>query len=67
MSKCLNFQGRCSSISQKCEWKSGPDDSVLIMTLLILDDMIVVETVCLWTIVVCYHGGCDPLVVTICH
>jgi hypothetical protein len=29
--------------------------------------MIVVETVCLWTVVVCYCGGCDPLVVTVCH
>jgi hypothetical protein len=37
------------------------------MILLISYDMIVVETVCLWTIVVCYCGGCDPLVVTVCH
>jgi hypothetical protein len=29
--------------------------------------MIVVETVCLWKVVVCYCGGCDPLVVIVCH
>jgi hypothetical protein len=41
------FEGRCSSISQICEWKNGLDDSVCIMILLISDEMIVVETVCL--------------------
>jgi hypothetical protein len=45
----------------------GPNDSVCIMTLLIPYDMIVVENVCLWKVVVCYYGGCDPLVVTMCH
>jgi hypothetical protein len=34
---------------------------------LISDDVIVVETACLWTIVVCYCGRCDPLAVTVCH
>jgi hypothetical protein len=29
--------------------------------------MIVVETICLWKVVVCYGGGCAPLVVTVCH
>jgi hypothetical protein len=33
----------------------------------ISDDMITVETVCLWTVVVCHYGGCVPLVVTMCH
>jgi hypothetical protein len=42
----------------RCEWKSGPYDSVHIMTLLISDDMIVVEIVCLWKVVVFYCGGC---------
>jgi hypothetical protein len=37
------------------------------MTLLISDDMIVVDIVCLWIVVVCYCGGCAPLVVTVCH
>jgi hypothetical protein len=66
----LPYEGRCSSRSHRCEWKNGPDDSVCIMILLcrlISDDMIVVETVCLWTVVVCYCGGCVPLVVTMCH
>jgi hypothetical protein len=70
MADVLLSEGRCSSISHRCEWKNGPDDSVCIMILLcrlISDDMIVVETVCLWTIVVCYCGGCDPLIVTMCH
>jgi hypothetical protein len=31
------------------------------------DDMIVVETVCLWTVDVCYGGGWVPLVVTMFH
>jgi hypothetical protein len=43
------------------------DNSICIMILLISNDMIVVETVCLWKIVVCYCGECDPLVVTVCH
>jgi hypothetical protein len=46
----------------------GPDDSVCIMILLcrlVSDDMIAVETVCLWTVVVCHSGGCVPLVVTV--
>jgi hypothetical protein len=34
---------------------------------LISDDMIVEETVCLGTVAICYCGGCDPLVVTVCH
>jgi hypothetical protein len=40
---------------------------MILLCRLISDDMIVVETVCLWTIVVCYRGGCDPLVVIVCH
>jgi hypothetical protein len=67
MADVLLYEGRCSSRYHRCEWKNGPDDSVCIMILLISDDMIIVETVCLWTIVVCYYGGCDPLVVTVCH
>jgi hypothetical protein len=67
----LLYEGRCSSRSHRCEWKNGPDDSVYIMILflcrLISDDMIAMETVCLWTIDVCYYGGCVPLVVTMCH
>jgi hypothetical protein len=64
------FEGRCSSRSHRCEWKNGLDDSVCIMILLcklISDGMIAVEIVCLWTVVVCYCGGCVPLVVTMCH
>jgi hypothetical protein len=34
---------------------------------LISDDMIAMETVCLWKIDVCYCGGCVPLVVSMCH
>jgi hypothetical protein len=34
---------------------------------LISDDMISMETVCLWTVDVCFCGGCVPLVVTMCH
>jgi hypothetical protein len=70
MADVLLSEGRCSSRSHRCEWKNGPDDSVCIMILLcrlISDDMIVVETVCLWTVVVCHCGGCIPLVVTMCH
>jgi hypothetical protein len=66
----LLSEGRFSSISHRCEWRNGLYDSVCIMILLcklISDDMIVVETVYLWTIVVCYCGGCVPLVVTMCH
>jgi hypothetical protein len=62
---------RCSSRSHRCEWKNGPDDSVYIMILflckLISDDMIAMETVCLWTVDVCYCGGCVPLIVIACH
>ena len=32
-----------------------------------IDDMIDVEIVCLQTVVLCYYGGCDRLVVTVCH
>ena len=32
-----------------------------------IDDMFTVETLCLWTVVVCHCGGCVPLVVTMCH
>jgi hypothetical protein len=60
MADVLLYEGRCSSISHRCEWKNGPDDSVCIMILLIPDDMIIVETISLWTVVVCYYGGCDP-------
>jgi hypothetical protein len=72
MTDFLPSEGRSSSTYHICEWKNGPDDSVYIMTLfflcrLILDVMIYMETVCLWTIDVCYCGGCVPLVVTMCH
>ena len=70
MADVLLFEGKFSSISHRCEWKNGPDDSVCIMMLLcrlISNDMIVVETVCFWTLVVCYCGGCDLLVVIVCH
>jgi hypothetical protein len=66
----LLSEGICSSRSHRCEWKNGPDDSVCIMIFLcrlISDDIIVVDIVCLWTVVVCYCGGCDPLIVTVCH
>jgi hypothetical protein len=67
----LLYEGKCSSISHRCEWKNGLDDSVYIMIFflcrLISDDMIAMETVCLWTVDVCYCGGCVPLVVTMCH
>jgi hypothetical protein len=67
----LLYEGRCSSRSHRCEWKNGPDDSVYIMILflcrLISDDMISMDTVCLWTIDVCYYDGSVPLVVTMCH
>jgi hypothetical protein len=61
-------EGRFSSKSHRCEWKNDLDDLVCIMVLLcrlISDDMIIVETVCLWTVVVCHCGGCVPLVVTV--
>jgi hypothetical protein len=70
MADVLPFEGRCSSRSHRCEWKNGPDYLVCIMILLyrlILDDMITLETVCLWTVVVCHCVGCVPLFVTICH
>jgi hypothetical protein len=70
MADVLLYEGRCSSISHRCEWKNGPDDSVCIMILLfrsISDDMIAVEIVCLLTIAVCQCDGCGPLVVTMCH
>jgi hypothetical protein len=40
---------------------------MILLCRLISDDMIVMETVCLWIVVVCYCGGCDPLVVIVCH
>jgi hypothetical protein len=65
------FEGKFSSISHRCEWKHGPDDSVYMITLflcrLISIDMITMETVCLQTIEVCYCGGYVPLFVTMCH
>jgi hypothetical protein len=70
MAIVLLYEGRCSFRSHRCEWKNGPDDSVCIMILLcklILDDMIFVEIVCLWTVAICYYGVCVPLVVTMCH
>jgi hypothetical protein len=70
MTDVLLSEGRCSSRSHRCEWNNGPNDLVCIMILLcrlISDDMIVVETVYLSIVVVCYCGGCVPLVVTMCH
>jgi hypothetical protein len=71
MDNVLLSEGKCSSIYRICEWKNGPDDSVYIMILflyrLISDDMIAMETVCLWKVDVCYCSGCVPLVVTIYH
>jgi hypothetical protein len=61
------FEGIFSSISHRCECKNGPYDSVFIMILLILDDMIVVEIVCLLKVVVCHCGECDSMVVIVCH
>jgi hypothetical protein len=40
---------------------------MILLCRLISNDMIVVETVCLWTIFLCYFGGCDPLVVNVIH
>jgi hypothetical protein len=64
-------EGICSSRSQRCEWKNGPDDSVYIIILflcrLISDDMITMETVCLQKVEVCYCGRYVPLFVTMCH
>jgi hypothetical protein len=69
MADVLLSEGRCSSRSHRREWKNDPDNLVYIMILflyrLISDDMIDLETVCLWTVEVCYCGGCVPLVVTI--
>jgi hypothetical protein len=70
MADVLPSEGRCSSISHRCEWKNGLDESVCMMILLyrlISDDMITVETVCLWTVAVCHCVGCVPLFVTIFH
>jgi hypothetical protein len=71
MDGVLIYEGRCSSISHRRDWKNGPDNSVYIMILflcrLISDDMISLETVCLWTVYLCYCGGCVPLAVTMCH
>ena len=67
MTDVLPSEGRCSSRSHRCEWKNGPDDSVCIMILLISNDMIIVENVCFWKVVVCYCGGCDPLIVIVGH
>jgi hypothetical protein len=70
MSDVLLYEGGCSSRSHRCEWKNGPDDSVCIMILLcrlISNDIIVEETVRLWTIFVCHCGGCVPLIVTMFH
>jgi hypothetical protein len=61
----LLYEGRCSSISHKCEWKNGLN--CIMILFMKVDDMTVVETVCLWTIVVYYCGGCVPLFVTMCH
>jgi hypothetical protein len=63
------LKGNCSSKSHRCEWKNGPDDSVYIITMfsMQIDDMIVMETVCLRIVDVYYCGGCVPLIVTICH
>jgi hypothetical protein len=63
----LLSEDKCSSRYHRCEWKNGPYESTCIMILLISYDMIVVENICLWKIVVCYCGGCDPMVVTVCH
>jgi hypothetical protein len=35
----LFSEGRCSSISHRCEWKNGPDDSVCIMILFMQIDI----------------------------
>jgi hypothetical protein len=71
MADVLLFEGRFSSRYHRCEWKNGPDDLVYILKLflcrLISDDMISMQTVSLWTIDVCYYGGCVPLVVTMFH
>jgi hypothetical protein len=67
----LLYEGRCSSRSHRCEWKNGRNDSVYIMILflcrMLSNDTIAMETVCLWTIDVCYCDGYVPLVVTMCH
>jgi hypothetical protein len=64
MADVLLSEGICSSRSHICEWKNGPDDSLCIMILLcrlISDDMIVLETVCLWRVVCATRCGCVPL------
>jgi hypothetical protein len=66
MADVLLSEGKCSSRSYRCEWKNGPDDLVCIMILLcrlISDDMIVVETICLWRVVLCH---CDGMYSTDC-
>jgi hypothetical protein len=71
MAYVLLSEGRRFSISHKCEWRNGPNESVYIMKLflckLISDDLIAMETVCLWTVDACYCGGCVPMVVTMSH
>jgi hypothetical protein len=71
MPDVLLSEERCSSRYHICEWKNGPYESVYIMILflcrLISDDMISMEIVCLWTVDVCYCGGCVPLVLTMNH
>jgi hypothetical protein len=72
MADVLPSEGRCSSRTHRCEWKNGLDDSIYIMTLFFMCrsisyDMIAMEIVCLWTVYVCYCGGCVPLVVTMSH
>jgi hypothetical protein len=70
MAGVLPFEGRCSSRYHRFEWKNELYDLVCIMILLcrlISNDMITMEIVCLWTIVVCHYGVCVPLVVTMCH
>jgi hypothetical protein len=72
MTDSLPSEGRYSFRSHRCEWKNGPDDSVYVMTLfflcrLISNDMILMATVCLWTVDVFYYGGCVPMIMTMCH
>jgi hypothetical protein len=70
MADVLPSEGKCCSRSHRCECKNDPDDLICIMILLyrlISDDMISVEIVCLWTVVVCHYVGCVPLFLTMCH
>jgi hypothetical protein len=53
------LSGRMTQMTQFVSWYC--------LCRLILDDIIVVENVYLWTIVVCYCGGFDPLVVIVCR